>query len=66
MPGGWESARARELESGTGEWRLLLQLASDETLGFQFGDGGNLYFMTREQDVRDGRFENVWIVVQAF
>ena len=54
------------LRDGAGDWRLLLQLDSDDDLGVMWGDGGILYFWIREQDARAGRFENVWVVLQCF
>jgi len=63
---GWDSPRAKQLEPGATEWRLLFQLASDDSLDFTWGDGGNLYFMIREAEARAARFENAWLVVQCF
>lgn len=51
---------------GANDWRLLMQIASDGSLDFIWGDGGNLYFMIRESDARAGRFENVWLISQCF
>jgi uncharacterized protein YwqG len=51
---------------GRNDWRLLLQIASDQSLDFSWGDGGNLYFMIRESDARAGRFEDVWLISQCF
>ena len=58
-----EFARLRD---GSGDWRLLLQLDSDDDLGVMWGDGGILYFWIREQDAQAARFENVWVVLQCF
>jgi uncharacterized protein YwqG len=62
---GYQSTRAADLASGAREWRLLLQLASDDQIDTMWGDLGNLYFWVREQDARAGRFENVWMVLQC-
>ena len=63
---GMNSDRGRELAAGAGEWRLLLQLVSDESLHFLWGDAGNLYFMIREADALAGRFDRVWLQSQCF
>lgn len=54
-----------ELETGAAEWVLLLQLDSDSSANLQWGDGGMLYFWIPRQDLRDRRFENVWVVLQS-
>jgi uncharacterized protein YwqG len=58
--------RVPELEKGAGEWRLLLQLDSDDSAGFGWGDGGMLYFFVKDSDARAGDFSNVWMVLQCF
>lgn len=51
---------------GFDEWRLLLQLDSDERMGTNWGDGGTLYFWIREQDARAGDFSRVWVTMQCY
>lgn len=62
---GWEDPRIKELEPGAKDWRLLLQLDSDEDLDFCWGDCGILYFWIREQDARSGNFDDVWMILQC-
>jgi len=57
--------RVPELEKGASEWRLLLQLDSDDSGEFAWGDAGMLYFFVRESDARAGDFSNVWMVLQC-
>lgn len=46
------------------EWRLLLQLDSDEDAGMQWVDAGSLFFCLRQPDLAARRFEEARGVVQ--
>jgi len=45
-------------------WRLLLQVDSDPRLGMEIGDGGRLYFMIHDDDLKRGAFEGVQLLCQ--
>jgi uncharacterized protein YwqG len=60
-----DSPETRALEGGAKDWRLLLQVDSDDDLGVTWGDLGSLYFWIRESDARSGRFDNCWVVLQC-
>lgn len=61
-----ESARAKELESGAADWRLLLQIDTDtDGPGWMWGDVGRIYFWILKQDLKAHRFDNVWLVLQC-
>jgi uncharacterized protein YwqG len=47
------------------EWKLLLQLDSDDSLDWMWGDVGKLYFMTKESDARQRDFSKAWCVLQC-
>lgn len=47
------------------EWKLLLQLSSDDDLGWMWGDLGNLYFWMREDDIRRGNWDQAWFQLQC-
>lgn len=64
-PEGYHSSRAAELAEGAGNWRLLLQLDSDDGAGMMWGDLGSLYFWVREEDARRADFTNVWMILQC-
>lgn len=53
----------KELEAHGKDWHLLLQLDSEEDLGYMWGDSGKLYFWIRKEDcknkknsIKHGRF----------
>jgi uncharacterized protein YwqG len=54
-----------ELAPATAEWRLLLQLASDDAAGMMWGDLGLLYFWIREPDLAARDFSRVWMIMQC-
>lgn len=63
-----DEARCAELVPGIPDWRLLLQIDTDETddgPGWMWGDCGMLYFWIREQDLKAARFDNCWMVLQC-
>ncbi|HEV8394404.1 MAG TPA: YwqG family protein [Vicinamibacterales bacterium] len=62
---GYLSREAAGLAEGARDWRLLLQIDSDDDLGVMWGDAGILYFWIREQDARAGRFDQAWVVLQC-
>lgn len=64
-PSGYEDPRARTLEPGAHEWRLLLQLDTDDELNIMWGDCGRLYFWIRELDARLQRFDRTWVILQC-
>jgi len=57
--------RAKELEPGAADWRLLLQLDSDKNAGMTWHLSGLLNFWIREQDLRSRDFAKVWVLTQV-
>ncbi|MCA9093465.1 MAG: DUF1963 domain-containing protein [Planctomycetaceae bacterium] len=55
----------KRLAPGAKDWRLLLQLDSDDSVGWMWGDCGRLYFWIREEDLKARRFENCWMILQC-
>src|SRR5271157_3787901 len=61
----FDKAKAKKLESGIKDWRLLLELGSDENSGFIWHDFGRLYFWIREDDLRKLDFDHVWALFEC-
>ncbi len=62
---GYDDPKAKELESGVGDWRLLFQMDTDDDLKIMWGDAGLIYFWIRKQDAIEKRFEKTWLVLQC-
>jgi uncharacterized protein YwqG len=62
----YEHPRAAELMPGAHDWILLLQVDSDTSLSDNYwGDAGALYYWIKRDDLRNGRFANVWFFMQC-
>jgi uncharacterized protein YwqG len=61
-----EAERARVLPAGAADWRLLLQVDTDDDgPGWMWGDCGRLYYWMREQDLRQKHFDAARLVLQC-
>src|SRR5438093_1519255 len=60
----FRTEEADRLKAGTGEWRLLLQVDSDEVSGMMWGDVGRIYYWIRHEDLQKGFWDRVWLVLQ--
>jgi uncharacterized protein YwqG len=58
--------RHRILARRAVEWRLLLQVGSEEAAGMMWGDLGSLYYWIRHDDLAAGRFDASWTILQCF
>jgi uncharacterized protein YwqG len=56
---------AGPLKAGATNWRLLLQIDSDDTLGMRWASAGMIYFWIEYDALAARRFENVWVVLQS-
>ena len=57
--------RLRELAPGAADWKLLLQLDSDEGAGMDWGDS-MISFWIREKDLQDHSFSEAWMIEEWF
>lgn len=57
--------RANEVAKGAMDWRLLLQVDSDENAGMQWGNTGMLYYWIRKADLAAQNFYTTWLVMQS-
>jgi uncharacterized protein YwqG len=62
----FQEAEAKALEPGAVDWRLLLQIDTDEDgPGWMWGDVGRIYFWIKKQDLASLRFTNPWLIFQC-
>lgn len=64
-PSGYNDPRAKELEPNAKNWRLLLQIDSNEENGMMWGDVGRLYFWIRKDDLLNQKFDKSWFSLQC-
>jgi uncharacterized protein YwqG len=62
---GYAQGRKKGLDAGASDWRLLLQVDSEERTGMYWGGSGRIYFLIRHRDLQDRRFEKVWLILQG-
>lgn len=64
-PEGYRDPRVPALRPGAADWRLLLQLDSDDTADTMWGDVGRLYFTARQDVLTRGAVEQGWFELQC-
>ena len=62
---GYKDPRRQNLEVDADDWILLLQLDSDDTGEFMWGDAGMLYYWIRKQVLAEDRFDRIWMALQC-
>ncbi len=64
--GSWrDDPRSEALAEDADDWRLLLQIDSDDDAQMMWGDLGMLYYWIRRQDLAEGAFDEVWMALQC-
>jgi uncharacterized protein YwqG len=57
----WQLLEAREAAPYLERWQLLLQIDSDSTMQWMWGDAGIVYFWIRRDDLAARRFDLCWL-----
>ncbi|GER91397.1 hypothetical protein KDW_55590 [Dictyobacter vulcani] len=60
-----EDPRIELLCTRSRDWRLLLQLDSDERIHMRWGSSGMLYYWIRWPDLQAGYFADTWLILQS-
>lgn len=61
----WNDPRVGALENTESDWRMLLQLDTDDDAGWMWGDVGTLYYALRQSVQRPAAFADAWMVFQC-
>jgi uncharacterized protein YwqG len=64
-PSGYNNPRAKKLEPNAKDWRLLLQIDSNEECNMMWGDAGRPYFWIKKDDLLNKAFEKSWFSLQC-
>lgn len=62
---GYEDPRGKLLQHGANDWRLLLQIDSEELAGMMWGDVGRIYYWMHRDDLAQRRFDRAWCILQC-
>lgn len=62
---GYEDPRVEELRSGAADWRLLLQIDTDDDAEMMWGDSGSIYYWMPEQALKARQFDQMGLVLQC-
>ncbi len=61
----YEGPKRFELEKNIPDWKLLLQIDSNEETDMMWCDYGKIYLWITKQNLKDKKFENSWLVLQC-
>lgn len=62
---GYNDPRAAELRNGAADWRLLLQIDSQDEAEMMWGDVGRIYFWIKDTDLANRDWELSWLILQC-
>jgi len=60
-----DDPRFKKLAAAKYDWKLLMQVDSDDAANMMWGDVGRLYFWIRDQDLAARRFDKAWMIFQC-
>lgn len=63
---GYEDPKRKELEKNIGNWNLLLQIDSNEEIDMMWGDSGRIYLWINDENLKNKKFENSWLILQCY
>lgn len=58
--------RITELQRDSLQWRLLLQIDSDNEAAMMWGDVGRIYYLIPEEALIAQKFDNTWLIFQCY
>jgi uncharacterized protein YwqG len=64
-PSGYNDPKAKALEPNAKNWRLLLQIDSNDENEMMWGDCGRLYFWIKKDDLLNKQFDKSWFSLQC-
>lgn len=62
----FDSQKKEEFERKEKEWKLLLQIDSDDKTEMMWGDSGRLYFWIKQKDLENLDFDKAWFILQCY
>lgn len=61
----WSAAERAGVPDTQADWRLLLQVESDDAAGWMWGDVGALYYTVRSNEPAERKFDRSWMILQC-
>lgn len=57
-----------EMENAAEDWLMLMQMDTidNEKEVMMFGDCGRIYYCIRKQDLKERKFDKIWLILQCF
>ena len=63
---GYHEPLAAQLRSGAVDWRLLLQIDSDEDAHMMWGDAGRIYYWMHKDAMHERRWDEARLILQCY
>ena len=62
---GYEDPKRKELEKNIDNWNLLLQIDSNDEIDMMWVDSGRIYLWITDENLKNRKFENSWLILQC-